>query len=339
MVVGADQRASTSKTIAFVWTYTVAAALLSFIVARWLGHPGGYDKLMSSGLNAQYALLFGGPIGAAILAKGIVSAQIDNGSTSKPPADSANPAQLAQNDSGDTDLGDVQYLLFNTVALVFFYGEFLRAPQNGMPTLPDVLVGLTSVAAAGYVGKKALSGPPTISSVDPSAAMVGDKVAILTAGVAQSGDDLSLIDVAFGSAAPVHPDLLSATTTQGVLLRAPVPTNAAGVDALTVAVPNGKSATWPGFKVVPAIVEGKSTRQARVNQQAQIVTTGVSGLASIRDVGVSIGGRAAAVQRDANDPAENTLDVTVPDVPPGPTELTVTTPGGTSKPMAFTVEA
>ena len=50
---------STSKTTALVWTYTAAATLLSFLIARWLGHPEGYQRLISTGLNAQYALLFG----------------------------------------------------------------------------------------------------------------------------------------------------------------------------------------------------------------------------------------------------------------------------------------
>ena len=112
LVVGQDNRVSTSKTTALVWTYTVAAALLSFIIARWLGHPDAYDVLSKQGLNAQYAVLIGGPLGAAILAKGIVSAQVDSGATAKPAAANASPAQLVQNDNGEADLGDVQYLLF-----------------------------------------------------------------------------------------------------------------------------------------------------------------------------------------------------------------------------------
>ena len=112
LVVGQDNRVSTSKTTALVWTYTVAAALLSFIIARWLGHPDVYDASDKQGLNAQYAVLIGGPLGAAILAKGIVSAQVDSGATAKPAAANARSAQLVQNDNGEADLGDVQYLLF-----------------------------------------------------------------------------------------------------------------------------------------------------------------------------------------------------------------------------------
>ena len=107
-------------------------------------------------------------MGAAILAKGIITAQLDAGTTSKPPADAATPTQLVTDDQDETDLGDLQYVLFNLVALLFFYGEFLRVPQDALPDIPDVLLGLTSVAAVGYVSKKALSSPPAITAVLPT---------------------------------------------------------------------------------------------------------------------------------------------------------------------------
>ena len=115
---------------------------------------------MKVGLQAQYALLIAGPVGAAILAKAIVVDQVAKGKVDKtPPTGGAQLQDLLNNDDGETDLGDLQYVLFNTVALIFFYGELLIAPQSGLPTVPDVLLGLTSVAAVGYVGKKALAPP------------------------------------------------------------------------------------------------------------------------------------------------------------------------------------
>ena len=45
LVIGQDNRFSTSKTTALLWTYTVAVALGSFVVAKWLGHPGGLARL------------------------------------------------------------------------------------------------------------------------------------------------------------------------------------------------------------------------------------------------------------------------------------------------------
>jgi len=337
LIVGADNRVSTSKTIPLVWTYTVAAALLSFLIVRWMGHPGAYDKLVRQGLNAQYALLIGGPLGAAILAKGIVSAQVSSGATAKPPADSPVPGQLIQNDTGNADLGDLQYVLFNLVALVFFYGELLRVPQNGMPTVPAVLLGLTSVAAVGYVGKKALTGPAVISEVMPREAEVGTTVTLVTSGIVQQGDDMSLVTVAFGSA-KAQPKSLTTTTSQGVLLEVDVPATATGKVDITVSVPNGKSATWPGFKVKPAI-RARQALTGHADRKVTVITSGVSGPdRKLLGVTATIGGKPAPITTDPKDNSGNTLVATVPKgLPPGRTTIVVTTPGGSdSAPFTLT---
>ena len=168
-VIGADKRVSTSKTVAVVWTYAVASALLAIVIAKWWGHPHAYHAQVKVGLQAQYALLIGGPLGAAILAKGIVTSQVSEGQSKQDSTTGAKASDLVSNDEGNTDLGDLQYVLFNTVALVFFFGETLGSPQLGLPTIPDVLLGLTSVSAVGYVGKKALpSVARAITKVDPA---------------------------------------------------------------------------------------------------------------------------------------------------------------------------
>lgn len=84
-IVGADKRASTSKTAAVVWTYSLATALLSIVIVKWLGHPHALQDLEKAGLQAQYGVLIGGTLGAAIAAKGIVSTQVASGQ-SKPDA-------------------------------------------------------------------------------------------------------------------------------------------------------------------------------------------------------------------------------------------------------------
>lgn len=344
LVIGTDNRVSTSKTAALVWTYTLAAALASFVIAEWLGHPGGIGKLTHQGLDAKYALLIGGPIGAAILAKSIVSAQVASGEASKSEAESATPAQLVQNDSGQTDLGDVQYLLFNTVALLFFYGAFLRTPQGGLPTIPDVLVGLTSVAAAGYVGKKAISGPAAISEVAPSEARVGTTVKLATAGIVRSGDDLSLVKVTFGAAEAHVTGPITETATQGVLLEVAVPEKAAGKVEVTVSVPSGRTASWSTFKVKPEI-EPDAPASAAIGAKFEVTTTGVSGLApKLLGVTVKIADKPAEASVDPDDPSENKLVVTVPkgiSIPEGSdrliTEIVVFVQGIASDPKPFTV--
>ncbi len=330
LVVGEDKRVSTSKTTALLWTYSVAAALLSFLIARWLGHSGAFHILSTQGLNAQYAALIGGPIGAAILAKGIVSAQVSSGQAAKTPADAATPAQLVQDDNGQADLGDVQYVLFNFVALAFFYGELLRVPQLGMPTIPDVLVGLTGVSAAGFVGKKVLSGPAGISDVKPAAGYVGDLVTIATAGIIQSGDDLPGVTVSFGAAQATRGTLTAKTTTSlGVLIEAPIPASAAGSVDVTVSVPNAPPSTWTaGFNVYPRIAPGQNLA-AQPGGTLTVTTSGVTGLGpELPNLRVTIGDKNAQPAPGS----DGDLLVTVPDdAPTGTTTLVLETPGGSDK--------
>jgi hypothetical protein len=326
LVVGEDNRVSTSKTAAVVWTYSLAAALLSFVIARWLGHSRAFHVLQHQGLNAQYAVLIGGPLGAAILAKGIVSSQVASGAAAKPPAANPAAAQLVQNDAGNADLGDVQYLLFNVVALVFFYGQLLRMPQAGMPTIPDVLLGLTSVSAVGFVGKKALTGPGGISSVQPKEGSVGDTVTIATAGIIQDASDLAGVTIKFGDVAASPGSLRPTTTTSfGVLIDATVPDGATGKVAITVSFPTGKPASWPAFAVKPVIV-----RQHLVGRRGEIVrvqTTGVVGAdhGPLTGVSATIAGKTAPVALAADGTFEVTVPATAPD---GDTTLEVVTAGG-----------
>ncbi|MEA2196260.1 MAG: hypothetical protein QOJ25_311 [Solirubrobacteraceae bacterium] len=183
-VMGADGRVSTSKTVAVTWTYGVASMLLAIVIAKWLGHGHAYGDLVKNGLQGGYALLIGGPIGAAILAKGIVTNQVATG-TSRPAADTPQTSQLVTNDQGQTDLGDLQYVLFNAVALIFFFGGYLVSPQLGLPKIPDVLLGLTSTSAVGYVAKKALTttGTLAITKVLPERGSAGKTVTLWVSGL------------------------------------------------------------------------------------------------------------------------------------------------------------
>jgi hypothetical protein len=46
-------------------------------------------------------------------------------------------------------------VIFNLVTAIYFVAEFVRPNSGGLPVIPDTLLGLTSVSAALYVGKKA----------------------------------------------------------------------------------------------------------------------------------------------------------------------------------------
>jgi hypothetical protein len=330
-VVGHDGRVSTSKTVAIVWTYAVAAGLLSIIIARLLHYPAAYHAQVGNGLQAEYALLLGGPIGAAILAKGIVNTQLKDGTASKPAADSTGPSDLVANDNGDTDLGDLQYVLFNLVALIFFFGELLSAPANGLPAIPDVLLGLTSVAAVGYVSKKTLTGAPAITTVRADAGPVGTHIRVLCTGIIQPGDDLSLITVAFGTATTA-PESVSFTTTQGALLDVVVPDDAAGKPSLVVSSLTGRKAAYPGgFAVQPTIKGPASVTTAAPGEPLYLVTTGVAPLVALSQVSATID--AKAVPESALEP-DDRLKIIVPqDTSAGPHKLELKTASGTASIM------
>jgi hypothetical protein len=187
LLLGADHRVSTSKAQVAAWTYLVAFALCALMlmgksvncppasatqahcvqIRAPLAHA--FDAFATTGLQPAYLVLLGLPTGAAVAAKAITTAKIgaaqDQGrAAAKTTATDTNRglgdrvAELVNDDDGDTDLGDLQYQLFNLLTMAWFLFAFLPHPVNphGLPDLPATLIGLTGVATAGYVTKKAL---------------------------------------------------------------------------------------------------------------------------------------------------------------------------------------
>jgi hypothetical protein len=179
---GVDNRASTSKTVVFAWTVAVAFGLLSLVVAIWLGDHVPWDLQVKRGLQEEYLLLLGGPYAAAILAKYATTSQ--QGTKTTGPVGGAAPTQLVTNDNGDTDLGDLQYVLFNVVGLMFFFGDFIGDLTHGFPDLPPILTGLMLTSTGGYAAKKFLQqAPPTLISVIPASAAPKGTVQIFGANL------------------------------------------------------------------------------------------------------------------------------------------------------------
>jgi hypothetical protein len=170
LIVGADNRTSTSKTVALAWTYVIAFGLLTLIIARWLGSPGGFDELVDAGLQEEYWLFLGGPYAAAIIARWSTTRQESESGKTEAPVDAPSAGQLIENDLGDADLGDFQYVLFNVVALAYFLGEFIQNVDMGFPDLPAVLTGLALTSAGTYSAKKLFlqQARPTLTSVVPA---------------------------------------------------------------------------------------------------------------------------------------------------------------------------
>ncbi|HEV2857800.1 MAG TPA: hypothetical protein VGW80_05280 [Solirubrobacterales bacterium] len=185
LVMGADNRISTSKVQVVIWTFLIAATVLALVAQNWVGLGEGFEKISSLDFEGfgPYLVLLGGPFAAAISAKALVSAQVDNGAAVKPPGE-PQASQVFTNDAGSADLIDCQYLLFNLIALIYFVGAFVGSPESGLPSIPTFLYILTGASALGYVSNKAIpAGAPKIESVSPATARPGEEVTVFAEGL------------------------------------------------------------------------------------------------------------------------------------------------------------
>jgi hypothetical protein len=208
LVLGADNRASTSKFQATAWTYALLFALVTLLVGHLLyaDFDAGWDAFLNDGLNTDYLWLLGIPSAGLVGAKAITQSKAQANPAAKPTKPAADPAaeaeptggdgadpaarksvverlltrtrELASDDNDDDPqpaLGDLQYLVFNAVAIAFFLSAFLGHVELGLPSLPDTLIALTGVSAASYLSTKAVrnAAPPVIVSVRPSRVVLG----------------------------------------------------------------------------------------------------------------------------------------------------------------------
>jgi hypothetical protein len=118
-----------------------------------------------------------------------------------PPAAAAGPpakaADAFSNDSGEIDIPDTQYLIFNLAAIAYFllvyFGQVFHdhtgLDRFVLPNIPSVLLGLTSASAATYVGYKASQREaPRLVSVTPQPATVGQLVNIVGTNLVPTGE-------------------------------------------------------------------------------------------------------------------------------------------------------
>jgi hypothetical protein len=180
LILGQDQRVSTSKVQVVLWTYAIAFALLTLIFA---GVNLGDSDAPGNTLQPEYLILLGSPAAAALLAKTTTTTKVQSGDIAKPEAPT-DPglkdglSQVVSNDQGRIDFFDFQYALLNLVALFYFFTHFLADP-TALPALPSTLVGLTGASAAGYAAKKGLYvEPPVLTGVYPSKPAPGEQILI-----------------------------------------------------------------------------------------------------------------------------------------------------------------
>lgn len=144
-VTGRDGRLSTSTTLALAWT-VILLWLLFTILAYGLTAGGGVDWFQGehgplSSLTTVYLPLLGGPYVALIAAKTVVGVRVENGSMAKPapkptPGGRRPLRDLIANDSGRTDLMDLQYVALSAVTMLYVVLFFLSDVGGGLPASP-----------------------------------------------------------------------------------------------------------------------------------------------------------------------------------------------------------
>jgi|SRR5215211_7587883 len=183
-VVGKDNRVSTSKLQVMMWTVFVPAALLSIVLHAWRDL---WELGQGISVPADYLFLLGFPIGTAIASKTITTTKVASGAIPKPDAEvppdlSSGVVQSVGNDDGSTEIFDLQYLLFNVVALIFFLATFVSQYDDAdglleFPEIPAGLLILTGTSAAGYLSRKALETErPSITGIYPQTAAQGEDI-------------------------------------------------------------------------------------------------------------------------------------------------------------------
>jgi hypothetical protein len=202
IVLGADGRTSTSKSVIALWTLLFASSLMLLSAMVWWSGASAKDSF-GGNWNA-YFLLLGGPFAAGVLANGITVAGLNRSadkksstaaasataiSTTHKTTGSAKASDVVTNDSGETDLVDSQYVIFSLVAVAYFVGALIQhvvsyantASQTGikLPDIPSALLGLTSLAALTYVGNKTVqtSGLRTVE-MKPNPVPAGQPVTV-----------------------------------------------------------------------------------------------------------------------------------------------------------------
>ncbi len=174
-VTGRDGRLSTSTALALAWTVVLVWLLLATLGygltagggAGWF--QGEHGPLSS--LTTVYLPLLGGPYVAMIAAKTVVGMRVVNGTMAKPAAKSTVSGrrplrELIANDSGRTDLVDLQYVVLSAVTMLYVVLFFLSDVGAGLPSLPSEIWALTGAPAGAYlVNKMAVRPNPVITDV------------------------------------------------------------------------------------------------------------------------------------------------------------------------------
>jgi hypothetical protein len=214
LLVGTDNRASTSKATAALWTVIVAYFLIT--MALVLGYDYAKFQTLIGNTSPIYLIFLGGPFAAAVIAKTVVSGAVADGNQQKSDADAPRVADVFSDDDGNTDLVDLQYVVFNLIVAGIVLAQFLHAPGFGAPAVPSFLAGLTSASAATYIANKGLttsnSNSPSIDRFLPASVRAGGRTAVLGSNLIAPGDSIAPTIIIGSTATPDDPTSEAANT-------------------------------------------------------------------------------------------------------------------------------
>ena len=229
LITGADNRYSTSKSIAVAWTVVVAWMVVSeaFIAVFPQHPPNNFSGLLATASDLYFVFL-GGPFAAAAFAKASVQSKIAQGTLTKTPG-TPSGSDLISDDNGNPDLYDFQYVLFNILALLIVIISFCGQADKGLPDVPAFLAILTGGSALTYTVNKAIAADvPQITSVTPPNARIGDVITIT---------GVQLFSTTAGGALPA--------VTIGGISATGVTVPAGATDTLTATVADAPAGTTP----------------------------------------------------------------------------------------------
>jgi hypothetical protein len=122
---------------------------------------------------------------------------------------------IINNDEGQPDIADFQYVLFNLIALAYFFIHFFDTPGK-LPQIPQTLIVLTGASAGTYVGSKLVQNQsPVLTGATPPSTQPGSSIVLRGSNLDTAGSGIqggiAVTTVTFDSTA-VAPSSLTDTT-------------------------------------------------------------------------------------------------------------------------------
>lgn len=287
-ILGQDGRASTSKTLALIWTIVLAFNLLTltYIAASAPTGSGanqipkGWADAAFKSLDSTYLAAVFGPLAAALLSKGIITTRVNSRKTLQKPASLTGPSamDLIADDQGRLDLLDIQYCIFTLVTAVYVLTHFCKEPGQGIVSIPNTLAVLAGLSAAVFTGNKTVgSNPAGLNTILTPNVYQGGKVAVtganLTLGLTGKYGDpknaqvwLANVEEPSPREIPVRADRIEDDL---VTFTVPVDTPAGDAWKLYLRTPLGADVSATGLNITAITAAPPTTSQARLTAAAQ----------------------------------------------------------------------